>query len=38
MHIRERDGTTLRILGIRHDKANREWTDVIAEDSGNGYS
>jgi head-tail adaptor len=36
MQIRENDGSRLRIIGIRHDKEGRMWTDVIAEEGGNG--
>lgn len=34
MQVRERDGTRYNILSIRHDKADREWTDVVAETGG----
>ena len=36
MHIHDSDGVALRIIGVRHDKANREWTDVIAEEGSHG--
>lgn len=34
MQVRERDGTRYNILSVRHDKANREWTDIVAETGG----
>lgn len=34
MQIREKDGTRYNILAVRHDKADREWTDVIGETGG----
>ncbi len=34
MQVRERDGTRYNVLSVRHDKADREWTDIIAETGG----
>lgn len=34
MQIREHDGTRYNILAVRHDKATRDWTDVVAETGG----
>jgi len=34
MQIRERDGTRYNILTVRHDKADRDWTDIVAETGG----
>lgn len=34
MQIRDRDGDRLNIVSVRHDKANREWTDIVAEVGG----
>lgn len=34
MQIREHDGSRLNIIGVRHDRANRDWTDIIAEVGG----
>lgn len=34
MQIRERDGSRLRIVSVGHDKANREWTDIVGEAGG----
>lgn len=34
MQIRERDGTRLGIIAVRHDKADRNWTDIVAETGG----
>ena len=30
MQIRERDGSRYNILSVRHDLANRDWTDIVA--------
>lgn len=34
MQMRERDGTRYNIVSVRHDKADREWTDVVGETGG----
>lgn len=34
MQIRESDGTRYNILSVRHDLANRDWTDIVAETGG----
>jgi SPP1 family predicted phage head-tail adaptor len=34
MQIRERDGTRYNIVSVRHDKADRDWTDVVGETGG----
>lgn len=34
MQVRERDGTRYNVLSVRHDKADREWTDIVAETGG----
>ena len=34
MQIREKDGTYYNIVAVRHDKANREWTDIVGETGG----
>ena len=34
MQIRERDGTRYNIISVRHDKAEHDWTDVVAETGG----
>lgn len=34
MQIREHDGTRYNILSVRHDLANRDWTDIVAETGG----
>lgn len=34
MQVRERDGTRYNILAVRHDKGDREWTDLIGETGG----
>ena len=34
MQIREMDGTRYNIIAVRHDKAERDWTDVIGETGG----
>lgn len=34
MQVRELDGTCYNILAVRHDKADREWTDIVAETGG----
>lgn len=34
MQLREKDGTRYNIIGVRHDKANREWTDIVGETGG----
>lgn len=34
MQIRERDGTRYNILAVRHDKENRDWTDLVGETGG----
>lgn len=34
MQIRERDGSRLNIIAVRHDKAMRDWTDIVAEVGG----
>lgn len=34
MQLREKDGTRYNIVAVRHDKANREWTDIVGETGG----
>lgn len=34
MQVRDRTGMHMDIITVRHDLANREWTDVIAEVGG----
>lgn len=34
MQIRDREGDRYNILAVRHDKAGREWTDIVAELGG----
>lgn len=34
MQVRERDGTRYDIIAVRHDKADRDWTDIVAETGG----
>jgi len=34
MQVREKDGTRYNILSVRHDKVDRNWTDVVAETGG----
>lgn len=34
MQMRERDGSRYNIVSVRHDKADREWTDVVGEIGG----
>lgn len=34
MQIRDPDGDRFNILAVRHDKADREWTDIVAELGG----
>lgn len=34
MQLRERDGTRHNILAVHHDKAGRNWTDVVVETGG----
>lgn len=34
MQLRERDGTRHNIIGVRHDKAKRNWTHIITETGG----
>lgn len=34
MQIRDREGDRYNILTVRHDKATRDWTDIVAELGG----
>lgn len=34
MQVREHDGTQYNIVAVRHDKAHRNWTDIVAETGG----
>lgn len=34
MQIRQRDGSRLNIVAVRHDEAGREWTDIVGEIGG----
>lgn len=34
MQVRDPEGTRYNILGVRHDKENREWTDIVGETGG----
>lgn len=34
MQIRERDDTQYNIIAVRHDKAMRDWTDIVGETGG----
>lgn len=34
MQIRELDGTRYNIVSVRHDLANRDWTDIVGETGG----
>lgn len=34
MQIRERDGSRLNIVAVRHDKAGHEYTDIVGEYGG----
>lgn len=34
MQLRDPDGDRLNIIAVNHDKANRDWTDVVCEVGG----
>lgn len=34
MQVRYPDGSRFNILGVRHDLADREWTDIVCETGG----
>ena len=34
MQLREADGTRAQIIIVRHDKENRQWTDIVVEIGG----
>lgn len=36
MQVRDPDGSRLQIVAVRHDKAGRDWTDIVAEEGGAG--